>query len=72
MLAVKGVALSAQLYVDPALRDPRDIDLLVDATTFSEAGAPHRGRRLPRRRCLVAAPGCRGQAAGSQTRRPDG
>jgi hypothetical protein len=59
MLAVKGVALSVQLYGNPTLRDPRDIDLLVDATTFSEAGAPRRGRRPPRRPCLVAAPGCR-------------
>jgi hypothetical protein len=39
MLVVKGVALSVQLYGNPTLRDARDIDLLVDATTFSEAGA---------------------------------
>ena len=39
MLALKGVVLSAQLYGDPGRRDPRDIDLLVDPLTFTDAGA---------------------------------
>jgi hypothetical protein len=39
MLALKGVVLSAQLYGDPALRNPRDIDLLVDPQEFGDAGA---------------------------------
>lgn len=37
MLALKGVILSAQLYQDPALRDPRDVDLLVDPEDFPKA-----------------------------------
>jgi hypothetical protein len=39
VLALKGIVLSAQLYGDPALRDPRDIDLLVDPQQFDAAGA---------------------------------
>ena len=37
VIALKGVALSAQLFGDPALRDPRDIDLLIDPAQFAEA-----------------------------------
>ena len=39
VLALKGVVLSAQLYGDPGLRDPRDIDILVDPEAFSDAEA---------------------------------
>ena len=39
VMALKGVVLSAQLYGDPALRNPRDIDLLVDPDRFSDAEA---------------------------------
>jgi hypothetical protein len=39
VLALKGIVLSAQLYGDPALRNPRDIDLLVDPEQFADAGA---------------------------------
>ena len=39
VLALKGVVLSEQLYGDPAQRNPRDIDLLVDPQEFAEAGA---------------------------------
>jgi Uncharacterised nucleotidyltransferase len=39
VLALKGVVLSAQLYGDPALRNPRDIDLLVDPEEFDNAEA---------------------------------
>ena len=37
MLALKGVVLSMQLYGDPALRHPRDIDLLVSPEAFELA-----------------------------------
>ncbi len=36
-LVLKGVALSAQLYGDPARRAPRDIDLLVDPAKLTAA-----------------------------------
>jgi hypothetical protein len=39
LLVLKGVVLSAQLYGDPALRNPRDIDLLVDPARFADAAA---------------------------------
>jgi hypothetical protein len=39
VLVLKGVALSAQLYGDPALRGGRDVDLLVDPHRFLEADA---------------------------------
>jgi hypothetical protein len=39
ILAFKGVVLSAQLYGDPGLRDPRDIDLLVHPGEFTNAAA---------------------------------
>lgn len=39
VLAVKGVALSTQLYGDPGRRDARDIDLLVDPDDFARAEA---------------------------------
>jgi hypothetical protein len=39
VLALKGIVLSAQLYGDLALRNPRDIDLLVDPQQFDAAGA---------------------------------
>jgi hypothetical protein len=39
MLALKGVVLSAQLYGDPALRHPRDIDLLMAPEEFARAAA---------------------------------
>jgi hypothetical protein len=39
MLALKGVVLSLQLYGDPALRYPRDIDLLVAPDEFAAAEA---------------------------------
>jgi hypothetical protein len=57
VLALKGVVLSEQLYGDPAQRNPRDIDLLVDPQEFAEAGcAPRRGRVSTRRSDPVAAP----------------
>ena len=37
LLVLKGVVLSAQLYGDPGLRAPRDIDLLVDPDDFRQA-----------------------------------
>ena len=39
MLVLKGVALSAALYGDPAQRHPRDIDLLVSPESFDRAEA---------------------------------
>jgi len=37
VLVLKGVVLSAQLFGNPALRYPRDIDLLVDPAEFATA-----------------------------------
>jgi hypothetical protein len=39
VLAFKGVVLSAQLYGDPGLRNPRDIDLLIHPGEFANAAA---------------------------------
>jgi hypothetical protein len=39
ILALKGVVLSAQLFGDPGLRNPRDIDLLADPNEFTRAEA---------------------------------
>jgi hypothetical protein len=39
VLALKGVALSAQLHGDPSLRGARDIDLLADPDQFAQADA---------------------------------
>jgi Uncharacterised nucleotidyltransferase len=39
VLGLKGVVLSAQLYGNPALRNPRDIDLLVAPDEFAGAEA---------------------------------
>jgi hypothetical protein len=39
VLALKGVVLSAQLFGDPGLRNPRDIDLLADPNEFARAEA---------------------------------
>jgi hypothetical protein len=39
VLALKGVVLSAQLYGDSALRNARDIDLLVDPDQFARVDA---------------------------------
>src|ERR1051326_61114 len=39
VLVLKGVTLSAQLFGDPAKRDPRDIDLLADPAGFAAAEA---------------------------------
>jgi hypothetical protein len=39
VLGLKGVVLSAQLYANPALRNPRDIDLLVSPEQFAGAEA---------------------------------
>jgi hypothetical protein len=46
-LALKGVALSAQLYGEPVRRDARDIDLLVDPNQLAQAAAviSHAGYR---------------------------
>ncbi|MGH6828639.1 MAG: nucleotidyltransferase domain-containing protein [Rhizomicrobium sp.] len=38
MIALKGVVLSTQLYGDPAVRHPRDVDLLVAAADLARAG----------------------------------
>jgi hypothetical protein len=37
VLVLKGLALSMQLYGDPAQREPGDIDLLIDPAQFDEA-----------------------------------
>ena len=37
VLILKGLALSMQLYGDPARREPGDIDLLIDPAQFDEA-----------------------------------
>jgi putative nucleotidyltransferase-like protein len=39
VLGLKGVVLSVQLYGNPALRNPRDIDLLVSVAEFAGAEA---------------------------------
>ena len=39
ILALKGVVLSAQLFGDAGLRNPRDIDLLADPNEFARAEA---------------------------------
>ena len=53
VLGLKGVVLSAQLYGNPGLRNPRDIDLLVSPDEFAsaeavllEAGYCHSGATL--------------------------
>ena len=37
-LVIKGVPLSVQLYGDPAARDARDIDIVVDGSQIDQAG----------------------------------
>ena len=55
-LVLKGVALSAQLYGDPARRGGRDIDLLIDPDRFADADAVLAGAHYSRR---IATPSAR-------------